>query len=602
MNRRKKSKEQNGYVKWFFVHVLNHKMLFTLNFIGIIAVSFLRTVIPVFIGDLTDSIINKQFVLNLFFKEYATTILVIILVLVGFYLLRNIVEYATWMIGHQLGSKTEQSMRSEFFENVQNKPLSFHDGIKTGDLQALATNDLRVVNTLIAHGSFYIYPFVQTIITFVQILILNYIIGLLLIPILVFYVFFVLRYRKNLLPYSKASLTKHADVTVSLQESLNSVQVTKAFCAEDFEFRKFRQSVQAFRENRLGEIRIQARFYPLLLLYAAIGGSLVSGTLLIVYGFVSIGAVTAVLLLLTALIDPTNMIFWATRDMIRGFGASERLFAIISKGKVELLPAKRTDYTNIFKGAIEFQNVSFSYNNSNHKNIQVLKNLNFKIEPNQRVALVGPTGCGKTTIAKLLLRLYDPQEGTILLDGKPIQEYPLDMVRQRVSLIEQDIYLFSQSIAENIKFGFPNASEEKVIEVAKLAEANNFITKFDKGYETIVGERGATLSGGEKQRIAIARAFLTNPDVLILDDSMSAIDSETEEKIGVAIKNILENRTTLIITHRLHTIRTSDLILVMKDGEIVAQGKHNDLLQSSQDYRKVFGMQLDEVKIGKEVN
>ncbi len=493
-------------------------------------------------------------------------------------------------------------MRREFFENVQNKPLSFHDGIKTGDLQALATNDLRVVNTLIAHGSFYVYPFVQTIITLVQINTFNWIMGLLVIPFLGLYIVFVLRYRKHLTPYSKESLRKHADVTVALQESLNSVQVTKAFCAEDFEYRKFRKSVQEFRKNRLGEIRIQARFYPLLTLYAAIGISVVSGTLLIIYGFMSIGELTAVLLLLIALIGPTDMIFWATRDMIRGFGASERLFSTISTGKVELLPDKKTDYSDVFKGAIEFQNVSFAYNNANHKKTLVLKNLTFKIEPNQCVALVGPTGCGKTTLAKLLLRLYDPQEGTILLDGKPIQEYPLEMVRQQVSLIEQDIYLFSQTIAENIKFGFPDASKEKIIEVAKLAQAHDFITNFNNGYDTIVGERGTTLSGGEKQRVAIARAFLTNPDVLILDDSMSSIDSETEEKIGTAIMNILEDRTTLIITHRLHTIRTSDLILVMKNGEIVAQGEHEELLKSSKDYRKVFGMHLAEEKITQEVN
>ena len=590
--KRKEKKTKNGYVKWFFVHVLNHKLLFTLNFIGIVAVTYTRTIIPIRIGDITDSLIQKQ----------VTNLLTTILILLGFYLLRNIVEYATWMIGHQLGSKAEQSMRREFFENVQNKPLSFHDGIKTGDLQALATNDLRVVNTLIAHGSFYIYPFVQTIVTLIQINTFNWIMGLLIIPFLGLYVFFVLRYRKHLLPYSKMSLRKHADVTVSLQESLNSVQVSKAFCAEEFEYQKFRTTVQAFRNNRLGEIRIQARFYPLLTLFIAIGVSAVTGTLLIIYNFMSIGELTAVILLLIALINPTDMIFWATRDMIRGFGASERLFNTISKGKVELIASETTNYSNTFKGEIKFQNVSFSYNNGNHKNVQVLKNINFEIEPNQRVALVGPTGCGKTTLAKLLLRLYDPQEGSILLDGKPIQEYPLEMVRQQVSLIEQDIYLFSQTIAENIKFGCPEAPQERIIEAAKLAQAHDFISTFDKGYKTIVGERGTTLSGGEKQRIAIARAFLTNPDVLILDDSMSAIDSETEEKIGIAIKNILENRTTLIITHRLHTIRTSDLILVMKNGEIVAQGKHNDLIRSSKDYRKVFGMHLEDAKYNKEVN
>jgi len=250
-----------------------------------------------------------------------------------------------------------------------------------------------------------------------------------------------------------------------------------------------------------------------------------------------------------------------------------------------------------FKGKIEFKNVSFEYPTNGTHNPLVLKNLNFTIQPNQRVALVGPTGCGKTTIAKLLLRLYQPTKGEILLDDKDIHDYPLDMVRQRVGLIEQDVFLFSQTVEENIKFGEPTANLEEVIEVAKLANVNDFVKNMPDGYNTIVGERGTRLSGGEKQRIAIARAFLTNPDILILDDSMSAIDSETEEKIGRAIENVLQNRTTIIITHRLHTIRTSDLILVMKNGAVIAIGTHDDLIQTSKDYRKIFGKQLEQVQM-----
>ena len=219
-------------------------------------------------------------------------------------------------------------------------------------------------------------------------------------------------------------------------------------------------------------------------------------------------------------------------------------------------------------------------------------NLNFSIEPFQRVALVGPTGCGKSTLAKLILSLYLPQKGSILIDGLNIQNYSLKTLRKHIGYIEQEVYLYPRSIKENIKFGKPEATDEQILNAAKLAQVDEFVQGFPKGYETIVGERGTRLSGGEKQRVAIARAFLTDPAILILDDSVSAVDSETEEKIGRAMENILKNRTTIIITHRLHTIRTSDKIIVLKRGEIVAEGNHNELLQGSEDYRRIFGRSI----------
>lgn len=570
-------------------HMLHYPVQFILNLIGIVLVTLTRTIIPVRIGTLIDGILDP---------EFSGNVLIIILTLLGLYLLRNFTEYGIWMLGHNLGSKTEQRIRREFFDSVQNKPLRYHDRVRTGDLIALASNDLRVLNTMISHGSFYIYPFAQSILTIIlQIESFDYRIVIFTGPLLILYTFFVLQYRKKLEPFSKQALSKHAGVTVVLQESLTGVQVTKAFSAEALEFRKFRQKVKAYRENWLGENRVQARFYPLLVLYISIGVTFIVSCILVHNNLMTLGDLTAVNLLQLTLVEPTGMIFWAVRDFIGGFGASERLYKMISTDKVEKRTAEAKTQRKSFKGKIEFRNISFSYPSNGNQNPLVLKNLNFTILPNQRVALVGPTGCGKTSIAKLLLRLYQPIEGEILLDGKNIHNYPLDLVRQRIGLIEQDIFLFSQTIEDNIKFGQPRAELEEVIQVSKLAHVHDFVEKLPNGYKTIVGERGTRLSGGEKQRVAIARAFLTNPDILILDDSMSAIDSETEEKIGRAIENVLQNRTTIIITHRLHTIRTSDYILVMdRSGGLSAMGTHEDLIYSSDEYRKIFGKQLEKVE------
>jgi len=577
-------KKYKSYKKWLLHHLFKNKFLILFVIIGIIIVTLTRTLLPIIIGEIVDDAL-----IALDYDKFIT------LIVMGFaiYSMRNAMEYVTMMTGHYLGLKTEQNMRQEFFETIQHKPLRYHDNAKAGDLQALATNDVRVINAMISHGAFFFYPFFQVAITLLLLVTtLDVRLALACIPFVFFYVYFILYYRRKIAPFAAKRLRKHSDLAIVLQDSITGASVVRSFAAEGLERKKFKKAVNAFRDNSIGEYLVQAKYFPMLVLYITIGISLILGIVFVYQNSLTIGELAATNLLLITLIDPTNLIWWATNDMMSGFAACSRVFTSLSNEDIEDQSIKNQLWPKEFKGKIEFRDVTFTYENEERNRPPVLQNINFTIEPNQKVALVGPTGCGKTTIAKLLLLLYEPQQGTILLDGKNIQDYPLAELRKKIGYIEQNIYLFSQTILENIAFGNQNANYDEIINIAKLAQVDDFVQNFSDGYNTIVGERGTRLSGGEKQRVAIARAFLTNPAMLILDDSVSAIDSETEEKIGRAMENIIKNRTTLIITHRLHTIRTSDKILVLKHGRIVSEGNHSELIQSSEDYRRIFGKRV----------
>lgn len=586
-----KNKGYKSYLRWLSHHLIKQKYLVLCVIIGIILVTLTRTIIPLILGDIIDKVPTIGDV---------SEILPLIFTALAFYVTNIILDYASMMAGHFLGLKTEKNMRTEFFDIMQSKSLKYHDSARTGDLQALATYDLRIVNTMVSHGAFYIYPFIQVFIALIVLFdILDLRLALLFLPFLLFYCYFILRYRKNLVPFVKARMAKHSNIAITLQDNISGSKVIKIFTKERLERRRFLSAVQAFRDNWIGENNVQSRYYPLLVLYLAISILFLISTFFVYFNTLTIGDLVAANLLLTTLIDPTNTIFWATNDMTSGFAACSRVFNALKKGESEEINSHMNEITAKFKGKIEFKDVSFSYEDTNNKSVSVFKNLNFLINPQQKVALVGPTGCGKTTLAKIILSLYKPQNGSIYIDDTDIEKYPLETLRKRIGYIEQDIYLFPRSIKENISFGKPDASDEEIIEAAKLAQVDDFVKDFPNGYDTIVGERGTKLSGGERQRIAIARALLTDPDIIILDDSVSAVDSETEEKIGKAIENVLKKRTTIIITHRLNTIRSSDKILVLKDGRVVAEGNHQELLKRSEDYRRVFGrvLSLPEIKV-----
>ena len=580
-------KRYKSYKTWLFHHLYKNKLLILTVAIGIVIVTFTRTLIPIILGDIIDD--------TLMILDYEKFLLLLTIALVV-YLIRNAMDYATMMIGHYLGLKTEKNMRQEFFESLQQKPLRYHDNARAGDLEALATNDVLVINTMISHGSFYFYPFFQVGMTVLLIITtLDLRLAMIIVPFLIFYIYFILYYRKKIAPFAAKRLRKHSNLAVVLQDSISGASVVRSFAAEGLERRKFKKAVKAYRDNSTGEFQVQAKFFPLLILYLSIGITCVISSILVFQNSLTVGELVATNLLLINLIDPTNLIWWATNDMISGFAACSRLFTALSSEENEEQRTEKKEVLENFKGRIEFQNVTFTYQNGEGNRSPVLRNMSFTIEPFQRVALLGPTGCGKTTIAKLLLRLYEPQEGRILIDGKNIQSYRLEELRKRIGYVEQNIFLFSQSIRENVAFGQQNATIDEIINVAKLAQVDDFVQKLPDGYDTVVGERGTRLSGGEKQRVAIARAFLTDPSILLLDDSVSAIDSETEEKIGRAMGNIIKNRTTIIITHRLHTIRTSDKILVLKHGKIVAEGNHEELYRNSENYRRIFGKRVSSI-------
>ncbi|MFX1345398.1 MAG: ABC transporter ATP-binding protein [Promethearchaeota archaeon] len=576
------SKERNkGYRKWLLKHLFRHKYLVMLVIIGIFVVSLGVTIMPIIIGSIIDNVLITRDLGNLL-------ILLVIGLSVSF--AYNLSDYLVMMLGHFLGLKIEKNMRQEFFDTIQLKTLSFHDSIRTGDLLAFATNDVRVINTMIAHGSFFIYPFIQIFISlYLLIEVLDYRLALFSLPFIVLYFYFILYYRKRLSPYVSNRMKKYSNLAVVLQDSISGAPVVRAFNAEKLERKKFSRSVIDYKNNMIGINIVQARYFALLILYLLIGCTLLICCFLVYQNTLSVGDLVATNILFIALIEPTRMIHWSTNDMMNGFAAASRLFTSLSKGESETDKDTTLEWPEKFKGKIEFKNVSFTHDNEIKNPRPTLSNLTFSIEPFQRVALVGPTGCGKSTLAKLILSLYEPQEGSILLDGVDIKNYPLEALRKHIGYIEQEVYLYPRTIKENIKFGKPDATEEEILKAAELAQVDDFVKERPKGYESIVGERGIRLSGGEKQRIAIARAFLTNPKILIFDDSVSAVDSETEEKIGRAMENILRDRTTIIITHRLHTIRTSDKIILLKHGKIVAEGKHNELFQSSEDYRRIFG-------------
>ncbi len=558
-------------IRWVLSHMLRYPLFPLLVVIASVVNNFAYSSIQVSIGRGFDSIMKGTGALVPFAIAIAAAALV-----------QGITGLARNFSIEFLAQRIERDSREEHYADLLGKDQTFHGRNRVGDLMARSTYDIRMLNFMFSPGlllitdSFFAYlvPLIMIGIIHPALLITPSVFTALL-------VFTVFDYNRRLDPVTAKQQEQFGVISAELEEAMSGIVAVKANARESYEWDKFTGNARLFRNYFVEQGLIQAKYWPMLVFAVCWGLAFLHGLFLWRTGVISLGDAIGFLGLFGTFRFVTFISLFSFNLVQRGMAGAERIFSIL-KTKTDLDQNTAGTKKNI-EGSVEFRNVSFGYGET-----PAVTRVSFRVEPGETVAIVGQTGSGKTTMTRLINRIFDPDEGTVLIDGIDAKTWNLESLRSQVSAIEQDVFLFSRSIRENIAFGKSDADMEQIVEAAKQAQAHDFIIGFKDGYDTVVGERGVMLSGGQKQRIAIARAFLANPRILILDDSTSAIDSRTEDEIQKAMRSISRHRTTFIITHRLSQIRWADRILVLKRGELAAQGRHEQLLETCTDYRRIF--------------
>jgi ATP-binding cassette subfamily B protein len=563
-------------VRWIASHATRHWGIIIMLFIGALGNAALAAVVPVLVGDAFNAMLK--------FPPDTSVLLPLALIIGGTQILRGVLQLGRNFGAELLGQRLEREIRDEIYISLLGKSMTFHSLQPVGDTMARATNDVREVNLMFSPGINLVIGslfFLVMPILFAP----NYNPALVITPLLfsVFYFIALVRYLKNLEPISDEVRASFGDMNSHLSESLDGVETVKGAAQENAEVERFVFNARRVREAFIRQGDTEARFVATLLYGIAIAAGLTHALFLFRANLLNVGQVIGYFGLLRMLDFPTFTSTWAYTQVSMGLSSARRILELINRET--RMDQNAAGYSGVMRGEIEFRNVSFSYPDTSEL---ILDNISFKVKPGQTVAIVGQTGAGKTSLTRLVNRTYEVSAGQILVDGVDVRDWNMASLRSQISMIEQDIFLFSRSISDNIAFGKPEATREVVESAAQAAQAHDFIQTFENGYDTVIGERGVTLSGGQRQRLALARAFLTDPRVLILDDSTSAIDSATEDKIQRAISTAAKGRTTLLITHRLSQIRWADLILVIRKGKIAAIGTHDQLIDTSDAYNRIF--------------
>lgn len=507
----------------------------------------------------------------------------------GLRIIDGIASFYMAYTGHIMGARIETDMRQDAFEHLQKLSDSYFNNTKVGQLMSRITNDLFDVTEFAHHcpEEFFI-GFIKAVVSFIILARINLLLTVIifvLVPVMVIScTYFNLRMRAAF----KKQRVHIGELNARIEDNLLGNRVVRAFANQDVEIEKFKQDNHKFLDIKKETYRYMAAFQDTVrmfdgLMYAVV---IVAGGLFMMRGLIDPGDLVAYTLYVTTLLTTIRRIIEFAEQFQRGMTGIER-FVEIMDSEIDIFDEERAIPLEDVKGSIEFQNVSFAYEDDHTK---VLEEIDLTIRPGERVALVGPSGGGKTTMCNLIPRFYDTTTGKILVDGQDIRYVTLESLRLNIGVVQQDVYLFSGTVYENILYGRPKATREEVMEAARMAGAHEFISQLKDGYDTYIGERGVKLSGGQKQRISIARVFLKNPAILILDEATSALDNESEHLVNQSLERLAQGRTTMTIAHRLSTIQGADRILVLAGNRIVEEGNHARLLEQKGMYYELYRM------------
>lgn len=570
--------------KRFIYYYKPHKKMLALDMLASLLISVIGMVYPV--------VTNKM--LNIYIpRKMYSTIVIAGLIVLALYIVRMLLRYFVQYYGHMIGVQMQSRMRQDLFAHLEKQPFSFYDNHETGRIMTRITSDLFEVCELAHHGpENLLISTVMILLSFAYLFSIDPILTLIIFACVPILVAVTLYFRRAMSRAFDDRRKSNATINAAVESSVTGIRVTKAYTNSAREVEKFREGDRQFVDASRQAYRAMAQFHSSTSFVTDIFNVfiLIAGGLFLYADRISFGDYSTFIVSVNLFINPVNTLIGFMEQFQNGVSGFKRFVEIMDEAPETDAPEAK-DLTNV-QGVIEFKNVTYAYDPSR----EVLHDINLRLEKGRKLALVGPSGGGKTTLCHLLPNFYKIREGdgSILIDGQDIRSLTMDSVRRNIGIVQQDVFLFAGTIRENILYGRPDASEEEICEAARRANIHDYIMTLEKGYDTEIGERGVKLSGGQKQRLSIARVFLKNPAILILDEATSALDNTTEVLIQQALDELCKGRTTLVVAHRLSTIRNADEIAVVINGRILEQGTHEELMAAGGTYKELYSLQFRE--------